>query len=101
MLSLAGESADRITLDFLLSRIGTEPAREQLRAFAMHGSGATSDDTPGFYNLCSLRASYWEAFVGAVQREHGGFDLYVVDVLGFSEGDLVSIKRNLTVPAES
>ncbi len=55
LLLLAGVDPDAATLDFLLSRIGTEPAREQLVTFARKFSGAETDDKPGFYNLVSLR----------------------------------------------
>ena len=98
LLSLAGEAPDRIALDFMLSRIGTEPAREELVAFARHGAGVQSDDAPGFYNLCSLRVSCWDAFLGAVERDYGGFERYVVTTLGFSEDELAAIKRNLRAP---
>ncbi|KAK3360071.1 protein-tyrosine phosphatase-like protein [Lasiosphaeria hispida] len=95
LLALAGADRDTIVLDFLLSRIGTEPAREHLLAFALKGSGAESVDTPGFYNLCQLRESCWDAFVRAVQRDYGGWDSYVTGTLGFSDEDLATIKRNL------
>jgi protein tyrosine/serine phosphatase len=95
LLTLAGDDEELVALDFLLSRVGTEPAREQLVAFARHGAGVSSDDAPGFYNLCSLRREFWEAFAQGVEREYGGFEKYVVDVLGFSKEDLSVIKRNL------
>lgn len=95
LMTLAGAERDAIALDFLLSRLGTEPAREQLVAFARKGSGAESNDTPGFYNLCSLKENCWDAFIGAVQEKYGGFDGYVVKTLGLSEDDLVRIKHNL------
>ncbi len=95
LLSLAGGSQEDATLDFLLSRIGTEPAREKLLAFAMQGTGAEGRDTPGFYNLVSLRAKSWAAFADAVEHEHGGFDGYVTKTLGFSAEDLAVIKKNL------
>lgn len=96
LLTFAGEGPETVTTDFLLSRIGTEPAREQLKGFARKGSGAESDDTPGFYNLVSLKAVCWQAFLDAVQKEYGGFDGYATKTLGFSEEDLVKIKENLT-----
>lgn len=80
----------------MLSRIGTEPAREQLLAFAMKGSGIDTVDTPGFFNLCSLKMVCWEAFVNALDKEHGGWTGYVTKTLGFSEDDVVRIKQNLT-----
>ncbi len=95
LLSLAGASSEDVTLDFLLSRIGTEPARELLLSFALRGTGAESQDAPGFYNLCSLKAKCWDAFAGAVGKEYGGFDGYVTKALGFSDEDLAKIKKNL------
>ncbi|KAK8048901.1 tyrosine phosphatase [Apiospora phragmitis] len=96
LLALAGASPDTITLDYLLSRIGTEPVRKHLVAFAMAETHAKSEDQPGFLNLCSLTAASWNAFVNGVQREYGGFEKFVTEKLGFSAEDVATIKRNLT-----
>lgn len=102
--SLAGYDPEVIQTDFLLSRIGYEPAREHLIKFALQGAGVDTGgcpdpskfyDVPGFLNLVSLKASCWDAFVDAVKEKYGGFDGYVVKVLGFSDEDLAKIKRNL------
>ncbi|KAK3945950.1 tyrosine-protein phosphatase [Diplogelasinospora grovesii] len=98
LLSLAGTPPDLVELDFMLSRIGTEPAREQLLAFALKGSGAESVEAPGFYNLCSLKVQCWRAFVKGVEREYGGWEGYVRKQLGFSPAELETIKRNLVTP---
>ena len=98
LLTLAGASAETVALDFILSRIGTEPAREQLLAFALKGSFAENVDAPGFHNLCNLRISCWEAFVRAAEAEYGGFEGYVTRTLGFSESDVARIKANLVLP---
>jgi protein tyrosine/serine phosphatase len=95
LLSLAGVDRDIITLDYMLSRIGTEPGRQQLLEFVMRGTGVTSVDEPGFYNLCSLKVASWETFLKAVEREYGGWESYVTKTLGFSEEDLATIKGNL------
>ena len=95
LLALAGTDAETIELDYLLSRIGTEPVREQLLAFALHGSGAESIDAPGFRNMCNLRVSCWRRFVQALERVYGGWEGYVTGTLGFSEDELRVIKRNL------
>lgn len=95
LLSLAGASADTIALDYMLSRIGAEPARAQLLAFARKGSMAASEDAPGFANLSNQRVSSWEAFVRAVDSEYGGFEGYVTGTLGFSEAEVARIKCNL------
>jgi protein tyrosine/serine phosphatase len=96
LLSLAGASSDAVATDWLLSRIGTEPVREMLLAFARDGTDAYGEDQPGFYNLVSLRRSCWEAFVKGLEREYGGFEKFVMDQLGFSQDDLAQIKKNLT-----
>ncbi|KAI0594651.1 protein-tyrosine phosphatase-like protein [Biscogniauxia sp. FL1348] len=95
LLALAGASEDVIILDWLLSRIGTEPVRQMLLHFAQSGSNASSQDQPGFYNLTSLRRSCWETYAAAVQKKYGGPEKFVTDQLGFSEEDLAKIKQNL------
>lgn len=101
--TLAGYDEETVQTDYLLSRIGIEVAREQLLGFAKKysqgvGSNASPDagfDVPGFHNLVSLKVACWKAFVEAVGREYGGFEGYVTKVLGFSDEDLVKIKKNL------
>ncbi|KAK3325470.1 protein-tyrosine phosphatase-like protein [Apodospora peruviana] len=95
LMALAGGEPDAITFDFMLSRIGTEPVRDLLLAFALKGSGAESVEAPGFHNLCNLKTSGWDAFVKAAESEYGGFEGYVTKTLGFSSKDLATIKKNL------
>ncbi|KAI1105321.1 protein-tyrosine phosphatase-like protein [Jackrogersella minutella] len=95
LLSLAGASQDAIVLDYMLSRIGTEPVRLMLLDFAIKGTNAKSHDQAGFHNLINLRASSWNAFVDGVQEEHGGFKQFITNKLGFSEDDLAKVKQNL------
>lgn len=80
----------------MLSRIGIEPAREQLLAFALHGSGAEGMDAPGFRNLCNQKVSCWRRFIQGLEREYGGWEGYVTGALGFSDDELKVIKKNLT-----
>lgn len=98
LMTLAGVDPDTINLDFMLSRVGTEPAREQLISFAKKGAGIESDDAPGFHNLCNLRTACWNAFLDGVRRDYGGFEGFVTKTLGFTEQDLATIKANLVVP---
>ncbi|KAH7149494.1 protein-tyrosine phosphatase-like protein [Dactylonectria estremocensis] len=93
--SLAGTPPDRVVFDYMLSRIGTDVAREKLTAFAVASLNITDPETPGFWNLVSLKPSYWNAFVEGLQEEYGGFDGYVTTGMGFSEADLEIIKGNL------
>lgn len=96
LLALAGTDPEVIEMDYMLSRIGTEPAREQLVAFALRGSGAESVDAPGFRNMCNLKVSCWRRFIQGLEREYGGWEGYVTGALGFSDDELKVIKKNLT-----
>jgi protein tyrosine/serine phosphatase len=92
---LAGASAEDVRFDYMLSRIGTEPARERLLHYAKMGTGVDDVNTPGFLHLVSLRKSFWDAFFAVVEKEHGGWDGYVTSHLGFTDDDLAKIKTNL------
>ncbi|KAL8403638.1 hypothetical protein RB594_008770 [Gaeumannomyces avenae] len=103
--SLAGQDPALVELDYLLSRVGTEPAREMLLGFLMKGSGAATTDDPGLHNLASLRPGSWRAFLAAVDREHlpggggnggDGLRAYARDALGFPEEELRLIAYNLS-----
>lgn len=92
---LAGTAPEDAVRDYMLSRIGIEPARDKLMQFAMGSVGITDPETPGFYNLVELKPEYWAAFLEALDEEYGGWDGYVIKCLGISEEDLSTIKKNL------
>ncbi|KAJ4209638.1 hypothetical protein NW759_013285 [Fusarium solani] len=93
--SLAGTAPDDILFDYMLSRIGTESAREKLGSLAMASLGVSDPETPGFWNLVSLRPSYWNAFLEGLRDEYGDWEGYVTKGLGFSATDLETVKKNL------
>jgi len=97
LLTLAGADPNTIALDWTLTRIGSEPAREELIAFALKGSFAEDTEAPGFDNLVNLRVSCWEAFIEAAQEKYGGLEGYVTGTLGFSDEDVARIKDNLVL----
>ncbi|XEV00454.1 hypothetical protein FSHL1_005741 [Fusarium sambucinum] len=92
--TLAGTKQTDVILDYMLSRIGIEPARERLTLFVMETVGVEDTEVPGFWNMVSLRPTFWEAFVEGVNAEYGGWNGYVKG-LGFSTRDLETIKKNL------
>ncbi|KAF5025206.1 hypothetical protein F66182_2672 [Fusarium sp. NRRL 66182] len=92
--TLAGTKQADVILDYMLSRIGIEPARERLLMYFKASLGVEDLETPGFWNMASLRPAFWEAFVEGVEAEYGGWDGYV-KTLGFSYKDLQTIKKNL------
>ena len=96
LLVLAGADPDTVSLDWLLSRIGTEPAREQLLAFVSKAAGVDAAGNPiGFHNIASLRDVCWKAFLAELENKYGGFAGWVTKVLGFSDDDLKVIAKNL------
>ncbi|KOS20311.1 Tyrosine-protein phosphatase [Escovopsis weberi] len=92
---LAGTRPDVAARDYMLSRIGTEPARDMLVKYALASTGAAGFHTPGFVNLVDLRPAYWAAFLACLEARFGGWDGYVTSALGLSEEDLEVIKRNI------
>ncbi|KAI9167647.1 protein-tyrosine phosphatase, active site protein [Paramyrothecium foliicola] len=92
---LAGTSPADAERDYMLSRIGLEPARDKLLAYVMGAFGVTSTDAPGLVDMISLRPSYWNAFLEDLRDEYGGWDGYVTRGLGFSEEDARKIRENL------
>ncbi|KAM0236576.1 hypothetical protein ACHAP5_009343 [Fusarium lateritium] len=92
--TLAGTPEKDVILDYMLSRIGTEPARERLIAFVKDTIDVQDCEVPGFWNMVSLRPTFWKAFASGVDAEYGGWEGYVKG-LGFSEEDLKIIKKNL------
>ena len=79
----------------MLSRIGTEPAREKLLQYALGTLRITDQETPGFYDLVSLRPEFWDAFLEGLKERFGGWDGYVTEWLGLPQADLEIIKANL------
>ncbi|RSL50508.1 hypothetical protein CEP54_011891 [Fusarium duplospermum] len=93
--TLAGTEQPDVIFDYMLSRIGTEQARDRLVVFIKAALGVDDPETPGFWNMASLRPTFWKAFVEGVDAEFGGWDGYVTEALGFSVDDLETIKKNL------
>ncbi|KAH7021957.1 tyrosine phosphatase [Ilyonectria destructans] len=95
LMSLAGASAETVVLDYMLTRVGSEPVRERLLTLASLETGCKDFEAPGFYNLCSLRMSSWDAFLNELQDVYGGFEGYVASNLGFCKNEVEQIKKNL------
>ncbi|KAK2057105.1 tyrosine phosphatase [Colletotrichum caudatum] len=96
LLSLAGSDDDTLTLDYMITRIGSEPLRDVLIERGIRDNAVSNGlDDPTFCNLCNLRVSTWQLFVERIKSRYGGFEGYVTERLGFSGGDLEVIRRNL------
>lgn len=98
ILRLAGSSNDAITNDYVLTRIGVEPARGALASSLNLNPAEGLDAGPekvGMLELCSIRASSMAGFLEAIEELHGGVDGYVRTSLGFSDEDVQKICSNL------
>lgn len=94
-MSLAGASDETVMLDYMLTRVGSEPVREMLFTRVSLDIGCESFEAPGFYNLCSLRKTSWVAFLNELQNVYGGFEGFITSNLEFSRDEVEQIKKNL------
>ncbi|TDZ46129.1 Tyrosine-protein phosphatase [Colletotrichum trifolii] len=94
--SLAGATSETLVLDYMITRIGSEPLRDFLLQRGMRDHGVESGlDDDVFYNLCNLKISTWELFMRTISDKYGGFEGYVTGKLGFTESEVDQIKKNL------
>ncbi|KAJ5835799.1 Protein-tyrosine/Dual-specificity phosphatase [Penicillium robsamsonii] len=104
ILLLINRPHDDIINDYILSRVGLEPARENLmEAFAVNlgadglDISQLSPEALGMLELCGVRASSMEAFLISFENTYkNGVEGYLIDKLGFSQSDLSTMRRNLT-----
>ncbi|KAK2007974.1 tyrosine phosphatase [Colletotrichum eremochloae] len=96
LLFLAGSDDDTLILDYMITRIGSEPLRDVLLERAARDNAVANGlDDQNFHNLCSLRASTWNLFMKQIENQYGGFEGYVTERLRVSRDDLEVIRNNL------
>jgi GH15 family glucan-1,4-alpha-glucosidase len=99
-LQLVGVPSDHITHDYLLTRVGTETARQSL--FSLHQAGVKdrgSDSTPfspGMLAFMSVKDTAITTFVESIEsRFKEGIVGYLKTDLGFTEEDIEKMRVNL------
>lgn len=92
---LAGTPEKDRTFDYLLTRIGIEPARVMFENHFKYSWGITDLTNKGYLNAMSLSPDCFELVSERVTREYGGWNEYLKEHLGFSDEDLATIKANL------
>ncbi|EEP80685.1 predicted protein [Uncinocarpus reesii 1704] len=98
ILGIAGCSPDVIAREYVLTRIGVEPARSVIMGEILT-SDIASDPVKrrGFAGLCSVN---YETMIQFLEHLEGcyenGAEGYVKSVLGFSDDDVAKIRENLT-----
>lgn len=92
---LAGTpEADR-TFDYLLTRIGIEPARVMFENHFKYSWGITDLTNKGYLNAMTLSPDCFTLVTEGVTEEWGGWDGYLTKHLGLSSEDLDKIRANL------
>jgi Tyrosine phosphatase family len=77
-----------------LTRIGVEPAHEQLLAIFQAQTGFSLDQ-PGFAEMCEIQAKTILGFLEMLGERWGGVEGYVKGELGLADRDIELIKENL------
>ncbi|EXA30689.1 hypothetical protein FOVG_17954 [Fusarium oxysporum f. sp. pisi HDV247] len=96
LLYLAGANRETMALDYILTRLGSEPVRKRMLDHVADTIGCRDFDTLGVHNLCSLRRTSWDAFVNDLQEKFGGLEGYIINELDLAREDVEKIKRNLS-----
>lgn len=92
---LAGTPEKDRTFDYLLTRIGIEPARVMFENHFKYSWGITDLTNKGYLNAMSLSPDCFTLVTEEVTKEYGGWDEYLEKKLGFSKEDLDKIRENL------
>ncbi|EJT49088.1 hypothetical protein A1Q2_07813 [Trichosporon asahii var. asahii CBS 8904] len=93
---LAGTPEKDRTFDYLLTRIGIEPARLMFENHFKTSWGITDLTNKGYLNAMTLSPDCFTLVTEEVTKEYGGWDEYLEKKLGFSKEDLDKIRANLT-----
>jgi protein tyrosine/serine phosphatase len=94
ILGLTGAPPEAIAMDYALTRIGVEPAHEQLLAVLQSQTGF-SFDQPGFVEMCSIQSKTMLSFLEMLDERWDGVEGYVKGGLGLEDVDIELIKENL------
>ncbi|KFZ10670.1 hypothetical protein V502_07988 [Pseudogymnoascus sp. VKM F-4520 (FW-2644)] len=101
ILQLAGVDSDSIAHDYLLTRVGTEPARESLfsslQAGVKEGGSDRTFANPGMLATMGMKGIAITTFVESIEsRFKEGIVGYLKTDLGFTEEDIEKMRVNLS-----
>lgn len=108
ILDLMDVPSSIIAEEYALTRIGVEPLRETMLAPAILGfavdafKNSTEEckiedglNIPGMREVLSSTVPVMQDFVDLFKVQYGGAEGYLKNYLGFSDGDIDEIRRNL------
>lgn len=99
-MQLVGADSDSIAHDYLLTRVGTEPARasllSSLQAGVKEGKSDPTPASPGMLAIMSVKCAAITTFVESIEsRFKEGIIGYLKTDLGFLEEDIEKMRVNL------
>ncbi|KAL4930974.1 tyrosine-protein phosphatase [Aspergillus undulatus] len=96
---LAGSSDEAIVHDFTLTRVGLEPGRESLLKMMQGLYSESAWNNPVLLVLWGVHAGGITGFLEVLDAAYGGVTGYLKGKLGFSDADIVIMKKNLALKA--
>ncbi|KAI9068474.1 hypothetical protein FKP32DRAFT_1663747 [Trametes sanguinea] len=98
LLKLVGVDDETIAQDYALTRVGREPAREMIMR-RLSKVPFFADNMEAALNMFSSRAETMVAFLKMLDERYGGVENYVKNVVGLTDDDIATIRKNFLVPA--
>ncbi|KAI0660756.1 protein-tyrosine phosphatase-like protein [Cubamyces menziesii] len=98
LLKLAGVDDETIAQDYALTRVGREPAREMIMK-RLSKVPYFAENMEAALNMFSSRAETMLAFLRMLEDRYGGVEQYLKNVVGLTDDDIATIRRNFLVPA--
>ncbi|KAJ7498592.1 protein-tyrosine phosphatase-like protein [Mycena latifolia] len=100
LLKLAGVDNEAISNDYALTRIGREPARAMIME-RLSKEPLFASNNEAALNMFTCRHITMSAFLDMLDEKFSGVEEYVKRFTDISGEDIVTIRRNLLVPADS
>ncbi|KAI0375894.1 hypothetical protein BV20DRAFT_932406 [Pilatotrama ljubarskyi] len=100
LLKLVGVDDETIARDYALTRVGREPAREMIMK-RLSKVPYFATNTEAALNMFSSRAETMLAFLQMLEERYGGVEEYVKKVVGLTDEDIATIRKNFLVPDSS
>jgi len=94
IISLIGVPKEIIAEDYAMTRIGVEPAREQLLRILQEQIGCKIEEA-GMEEMCEVRGENMIAFLDMVEERWGGVEGYLEQKLELEKDDVWKIRSNL------
>jgi len=99
ILKLAGVDNETIANDYSLTRVGRALQREMIME-RLSKEPMFAENKEAALNLLGSRHETMIAFLDMLEKKYGGTEKYLSQYLGFSQGDVMTIRCNILVKAK-